>query len=362
MAATLQSVAEDQRQYGRSGRTQDGYVAAAEAFSAFLAVLPAAHGGWADCSPMHILLFCNRHWLPTRDARSEHGVAPTTLNSMLAQLARNFEVRGQRGAWQPDAQRGNPVQSAEVSDFKHTYARRYHTLGGRERSAVPLRDGKVLQLLEGLDAEAEAALGGVALGASSKKAAWLLRRDSTVLAMLWHSCRRNSDVMNLHWHQVYVDTAGTTALSAWERDPQLVPEQLYCIPSQTKTAQASRPPTIVLAALPAAEAGICAVRRLRQFHSATLATRGECSGPLFCSSGAVTGDTRALTTSAMQQRLKRALRAHGLNEGETLHGFRRGRLQHEEAQGMTADALGALASISTPSVLSRYRDTGRHLA
>lgn len=71
---------------------------------------------------------------------------------------------------------------------------------------------------------------------------------------------------------------------------------------------------------------------------------------------------RAVQSTAINERLKHHLMVHKLYCGQSTHGFRRGRLQYEEAQGKTLQQLMDLALVSTASVMKgRYLNKQAHL-
>ena len=167
---------------------------------------------------------------------------------------------------------------------------------------------------------------------------------------------------NTHVGQVYVDTQGTLAVDFWVRSDAL-PEQLLYSPNQIKTSQAARPETIVVPRRSDAAVQYSAIWRLLQYFAARASMHGRAAvcGPLFQSRYG-SGQSVKLTTDAAYAELKRLLKAIDQNDGETMHGFSRGRVQHACAQGAIDVEVGKMACIRTPAVLARYQDVGRHLA
>jgi hypothetical protein len=49
----------------------------------------------------------------------------------------------------------------------------------------------------------------------------------------------------------------------------------------------------------------------------------------------------------------------GLYRGQSVHGFRRGSMQHSRDSGATLDAIAQRAKIKTPAVLARYLNKRR---
>ena len=74
-----------------------------------------------------------------------------------------------------------------------------------------------------------------------------------------------------------------------------------------------------------------------------------------------TFNNAAITTSSMHNRLEKWLAQLGLDEGESMHSFRRGRAQHLKAQGLSAHAAGNRLLIKTTRVVKeRYLPPGRY--
>ena len=51
----------------------------------------------------------------------------------------------------------------------------------------------------------------------------------------------------------------------------------------------------------------------------------------------------------------------GLYKGQSVHGFRRGSIQHNKARGVSEGEVARRAQIKTPAVLARYANKRRHL-
>lgn len=119
-----------------------------------------------------------------------------------------------------------------------------------------------------------------------------------------------------------------------------------------------------LEVLPEAEGALCLLRRLHRFaylcsqsgislHPSLLRPQKE-NGEGFkdCS----------LSSSDLNKRFQKLLQAHGLWEGETLHGLRRGSLQHDAAGGSSLEAVGRHALHAPPyRTTELYLDTSREV-
>jgi hypothetical protein len=69
----------------------------------------------------------------------------------------------------------------------------------------------------------------------------------------------------------------------------------------------------------------------------------------------------SLSVAAFEDDIDAHFTAANIPYHATLHGSRRGALQHLDQQGHSMETLGLLAQIKTPSVLKRYTDPSRHL-
>ena len=70
---------------------------------------------------------------------------------------------------------------------------------------------------------------------------------------------------------------------------------------------------------------------------------------------------RRMSSSDVANRAKHQLAAAGLSEKYTVHGSRRGSMQHAvHVLGQSAEQVGAAAQIRTPGIVQRYLDPFRH--
>lgn len=68
----------------------------------------------------------------------------------------------------------------------------------------------------------------------------------------------------------------------------------------------------------------------------------------------------ALSSSSLNKSFQERLAEHGLGEGETLHGVRRGTMQHQRAQGASVEEVGRRALHAAPFATTElYLDTSR---
>ena len=69
----------------------------------------------------------------------------------------------------------------------------------------------------------------------------------------------------------------------------------------------------------------------------------------------------SLAADNIQKTLQDPLKALGLHVGHTVHGARRGKMQHlEDNEGMSRAEIGARVGIKTDAIVDRYLDRERH--
>ena len=345
----LRAHAAHEAQYLRTERTWQGYQTAAAAFSAFLQRWVAPGNTWQTCTPLDVLVYIYCELLQKHRGRDGGLASPSHVEGLLSALSRVFEMRGRDQLWSHQLGSGNPLRSDLISNFKQCYARQHQTAGGCETSAVPLTWERYTALMDQFDLELQQMR-----HERRELKEGIATRDAAITACMWAHSRRGQDQQNVHWEGAFTE-AGVPVVQHWAAGGGLC-ARLYLIPRQTKTERTGRVGTLVLQA--AAEPKYCAIARLHQYYH-YLAARGAVSGPMFC---AMDGKgARALTTQALQDRFKLILRKSGSDRGETLHGMRRGRAQHDRDQGASEAALRQLTGIRTEATLQRYLDPGRHL-
>ena len=109
---------------------------------------------------------------------------------------------------------------------------------------------------------------------------------------------------------------------------------------------------------------LCPIRRLHALlvQSAALGhpiTNFLCRPLTACKDGFIES---SLTVAAIEDDIDAHFTAAEIPYHATLHGSRRGSLQHHAQQGESMESLGLRAQIKTPSVTQRYLDPTRHRA
>ena len=266
-------------------------------------------------------------------------VAPGTLRAVAGQLSRLFEGVGRDGAWSPGQSRGNPAAHALVRLYLKGYdSHAFQELGYSSSGAVPVDAGQHGALVRHLLARAASGCSGY------DKAMYL--RDASAFAYLWETGQRGKECCQLKIRDFCYDdklcsdawadlAAGTTAPGR---------RLLVECSAGTKTRRTRHPGTLELAPRLEGHAG-CALREiLPAYASAMEACQSRLTRWLFPPSNAGHDgfdSDRAMSSGALNRRLRTHLQQLGDWHGESLHGIRRGSTQHAYAEG--EQDIGALA-------------------
>lgn len=144
--------------------------------------LNSMHRPLATALPEDILVFLTQHWLPNHagfpTATGKLVAAPTSLAGVKSHLAREFELQGRVGDWDPATKSGNPMHSIQIKDLIKGYHNQAAQLGYQKRGAVPLTELEMLELLQHLCSD---------LSSASKEEQLLLVRDGLIFSLLWQS-------------------------------------------------------------------------------------------------------------------------------------------------------------------------------
>ena len=87
--------------------------------------LQSMHRSMATAIPEDILVFFTQHWLPNHSGSPTPSgrliAAPTSLARAKSHLAKEFDLQGRVGDWDPAAQLGNPMHSMQIRDMIKGY-------------------------------------------------------------------------------------------------------------------------------------------------------------------------------------------------------------------------------------------------
>ena len=76
--------------------------------------------------------------------------APTSLAGVKSHLAKEIDLQGRVGDWDPTAQSSNPMHSIQIQDMIKGYHNHAAELGYQKKGAVLLEETEMLQLLDHL--------------------------------------------------------------------------------------------------------------------------------------------------------------------------------------------------------------------
>ena len=156
--------------------------------------LQSMHRSMATAIPEDILVFFTQHWLPNHSGSPTPSgrliAAPTSLARAKSHLAKEFDLQGRVGDWDPAAQLGNPMHSMQIRDMITGYHNQAAELGYQKTGAVPLEEPEMLQLLERICSD---------LTLAPLQEQLLLIRDGLVFSLLWQTCFRGFNAGESGW-------------------------------------------------------------------------------------------------------------------------------------------------------------------
>eukprot|EP00884_Botryococcus_braunii_P006635 jgi/Botrbrau1/15973/Bobra.0294s0011.1 len=277
-------------------------------------------------------------------------VAPISMRCLLSFLATEFDrYATTHGNWDPLHGRGNPVRSLDVAEWATGYTRWLAHLGYNPQSAHPWSLDDLRHVLERLDARIASTTGVPLLR---------LHRDAFTMTILWETCSR-----------------GATAVS-WCLDDLWLASGVPAAPYLFPTLHVPLGATIFFKAIELKhnlhpevmivtrrDGPLCPIQRLHTLLAQSAAL-GHPVTQFLCRPLSANKDQfleRSLSVAAFEDDIDTHFTAANIPYHATLHGSRRGALQHHDQQGQSLEALGLLAQIKTPNVTKRYIDPNRHL-
>lgn len=191
----------------------------------------------------------------------------------------------------------------------------------------------------------------------------VLCRDACLLLCLWESCLRGHDIGMLGLDS-FITSRGELLCLQLHPVYQLKAGDIYLIkPASTNSRQTSDAGAVTRT-VPDEQ-----LMSLPQWISLLLWEYRDGGRPtlqhLFSALQGGAHDhfdfSQPMQGPAIYARLKLSLQKANVYRGQSLHSGRRGRLQHEAAQGKSTEELLSLALINTDSVLKqKYLDPARH--
>lgn len=301
-------------------------------------------------TPEDILVFLVQQWLPNHagsaTSSTQHIAAPNSLATVKSHLSKEFELLGRTGAWDPQRQQGNPVESLHLREFVKGYKQHATELGYQKRGAVPLEEAEMIQLLQRLYLQQQTKTG---------KDQLLLLRDGFIFSLLWQSSFRGFNAGGMRLQNIVLPTGGT-AIPFLFPQVQLPPgAQLHLLPDVTKNKKGGHCTVTLTCDL------LCFsfwFQLLLHAHTAAgQPITNYITRPL--QSSGKTFSELPMSSSATWARLTKYLKEYGMYTGQSVHSTRRGSmLHHKEVQQATYDDIGE-AAMCTKATAKYYTDRHR---
>lgn len=347
--------------------TQRRRVKAFQEFANWLVPNQKALGKTGDpygATPEELVAYHHNYWILHHGETELKGrvwPAPGSLEANFSLLSGVFESAGRSGMYNGQLRIGNPVLSKLVRDYKEGYARLLRDIGYASTSAVHMKEEKLVKVII-LEEER--------LQTRRQQLNWLDRRaviqylikerDIVVLCGLWQCTMRGKDMGVLEKERVQDRDGVSLYPSIIERD--IIGGLEYQIaPKGTKKVQRNRAGVIRLEAEVEERRVLCLLRRLQQ-HARSCAAAGVTDSEFILrpeTSNHLDLKNDGLSSSVMNKRMQKLLDEYGEWKGETLHGIRRGTMQHDAAMGKIVEEIGAKALQVTREVTIAYLDTSR---
>lgn len=322
---------------------------------AWLSTLPALWGKTLlNCTPTDILAFLERSWLHKHAGTvlpdGSKVASPSGVNLCLSSMSTGFGLLGRLGPWTPATPHGNPIQSAALQHYRKGYGLQIWRGGYLESSAVPMTQDKVSQLLNYLDQQAATSMSPIQQ--------LLFQRDALMALLMWETCLRGVDCGKVSLNDFFHVDGSSAQLPL--TGTMSVGTVLLLQPNGSKTVKGSRAGVISLAYTSTDQHS--SLPRLMQYLSGRSAAGDPVKHFLF---NPLTRDQKAyaataMTSSSLGKRLQKHLQDAAMYEGESNHGYRRGRMQHCAAEGMEKDSISQMAQIKTAATRDLYLDKTRH--
>ena len=302
------------------------------------------------CTHEHVLIFME-DYVAEHKGRSESGlISAASLSKVRSMLSGHIRLY--------ITDRPNPALHPLITQFEQAYARFAKSEGVHETSVPPIRLPALIQL-HGYFCRRAMALPG------RSPDMWLTLRDGALITALWECMGRTRDVTRMRFENILMDD-----------------RPIFPLPS-SPVPDLPAPGVVVVIAMDTdkSHAGTRAASRSFTRQPATAVPFGEWSfvgflwalmchrqsrqmpmaGPIFAAM-AHRGDptSKGLSTSSVNDRLRRAAQLACLDRAYTSYAFKRGAIQEAHQAGATHEQIAGVAHVVTPSIIARYCDPGRH--
>eukprot|EP00884_Botryococcus_braunii_P016079 jgi/Botrbrau1/3154/Bobra.0070s0120.1 len=279
-----------------------------------------------------------------------HLVAPVSVRCLLSFLATEFDrYATTHGNWNPLHGRGNPVRSLDVAEWATGYTRWLAHLGYNQQSAHPWSLEDLQTVLAQLDERIASSTGVTLLR---------LLRDAFTMTILWETCSRGATAVSWCLDDLWLPSGGPAAPSLF---PALQIQLGQSVLFKAIELKHNLHPEVMT--VTRKDGPLCPIQRLHALLAQS-AAQGHPITQFLCrpmSAGKDCFQERRLSVAAFEEDIDLHFTAANIPYHATLHGSRRGALQHHSQQGHSLEALGLMAQIKTPSVTKRYIDPTRHL-
>ena len=276
------------------------------------------------------------------------------------------------------------MRSIPLQQFRKGYKKHAADLGYKQASARPWQIGDVRAVLQTMLQKSKSMTGLPAV---------MLARDGFILAVLWQTSSRGCNAGAWRLENVILPTgANTCHVPSWKVGsikvmtariencwnltcmspcagqsaiPYLLPKlilprgsKIHLQPDKTKTGAKDGPMSVEIRG-----DELCSITWLCSMMVLSL----ELGQPITNFLSRPLGKDkksfleRKLTSAAVARITLQQFRGAGINGKHTVHGSRRGSMQHAvHVLGQSAEQAGAAAQIRTPAIVQRYLDPFRH--
>ena len=315
-----------------------------------------------NCTPEDLLVFLQSHYVVKHagsiTSQQQKTMAPGSLNNAVSSLTMGFRELQRNAKWDTASQTGNPCLSAQIVQWKKGYSRVASQAGYISRGAKEIPEDKVGVMLLHIRNTMTASLDPLIISEHA--------RDGFVYSLLMSTGVGGINACEACLQDFKLpSTAQSSSMPAL---PLIYPEFKLAagsivefVPAFLKTSpqRNSQGVQLTVQSDPFMDPLRWLQLAIQTAHACGEAITGPIVRPL-------RPDHRgykqcSMTTRCMHRRLSKLLDAMGMNEGESMHSFRRGMAQHMNRQGLSTPAICGRMLICTEKVVSQcYLPAGRY--
>ncbi len=302
-------------------------------------------------APEDMLVYLTQHWLPNHagsaTATGELIAAPGSLSGTKSFLAKEFELLGRTGNWNPATQQGNPMHSMQVKNMLTGYANHAAELGYQKKGAVPLTEAEIQTLL--------GSMLQMHNGITDNTQLLLILRNGLLLSLLWPTCFRGFNAGGVRLDNIVLPTGGSAV-------PYLVPTmklskgaKLHMLPDTTKNKKGGHCSVTLTCDV------LCFTTWLQlavqHYAAAKQPITNYLTRPLHVRNKVFA--EKAMTSSNAWARLIKYLKALDMYKGQSVHSTRRGNMIHKQQQLQESNTEIAEAAMCDKKNVKYYTDIHR---